>query len=86
MTFQDCWTKLRERQGIMPRGEKPFDGLSVGARSDLLRVLQSSARVRADVIRQFYERGANQMVEVLSELEGDELLRLRVVEALIRSL
>ena len=31
--------------------------LGPGARRDLLRVLTSSSEVRADVIRQFHERG-----------------------------
>ncbi len=40
--------------------------------------------VRADVIRQFHERGEDSMVEVLTELEADEFLRGQVVEALRR--
>lgn len=58
--------------------------LPLGARRDLLRVLASPSDVRADVIRQFYERGGGGMVEVLTELEADELLRLRVIDALRR--
>lgn len=50
-----------------------------GARAELLRVLTSPSNVRADVIQQFHERGDEGMVEVLTELEADELLRLRVV-------
>jgi hypothetical protein len=42
------------------------------------RVLTSPSNVRADVIRQFYERGDAGMVEVLTDQEADELLRLRV--------
>lgn len=53
-----------------------------GARAELLRVLMSPSNVRADVIRQFHERGDEGMVEVLSELEGDELARVVVIEAL----
>jgi len=56
--------------------------LSAGARSDLLRLLTSPSNVRADVIRQFHERGDEGMVGVLSELEADGLLRLQVIEAL----
>lgn len=48
-------------------------------RQDLLRVLESDSRVRADVVRQFHERGDAGMVELLAELEADELLRERVV-------
>ena len=51
-------------------------------RHDLLRVLSSPSRVRADVIRQFHERGDDSMVEVLTDLEADELLRLQVIDAL----
>jgi hypothetical protein len=58
--------------------------LPPGARRDLLRVLESDSRVRADAIRQFHERGDDGMVEVLSDLEGDELMRLDVVEQLRR--
>lgn len=59
--------------------------LPAGARADLLRVLESPSDVRADVIRQFHERGDAGMVEVLSDLEADELIRLQVIEALQRS-
>lgn len=57
--------------------------LPAGARADLLRVLTSRSNVRADVIRQFHERGEDGMVEVLTELESDELLRFQVI-ALLR--
>jgi ACT domain-containing protein len=56
--------------------------LPPGVRRDLLRVLTSPSNVRADVIRQFHERGEAGMVEVLVELEADELLRLQVIEVL----
>lgn len=56
--------------------------MPAGARRDLLRVLTSPSNVRADVIRQFHERGYEEMVEVLVELEADDLLRLQVVEML----
>jgi len=59
--------------------------LPEGARRDLLRVLESDSRVRADVIRQFHERGDEGMVETLAELEANELLRLHVIEALRRT-
>ena len=54
------------------------------ARRDLLRVLESDSRVRADVVRQFHERGDDGMVEVLAELEADELLREQVTLLLRR--
>jgi hypothetical protein len=56
--------------------------LPAGARADLLRVLTSPSNVRADVIRQFYDRGDEGMVAVLVELESDVLLRLQVIDAL----
>lgn len=50
------------------------------ARADLLRVLESDSRVRADVIRQFDEQpGGRAMAEVLMDLEEDEFLRMQVV-------
>jgi hypothetical protein len=56
-----------------------FARLPLGARRDLLRVLTSDSHVRADVIRQFHERGEEGMVEVLAELESDDLLRRQVI-------
>jgi hypothetical protein len=56
--------------------------LPIGARHELLRVLQSPSNVRADVIKQFHERGDEGMVEVLTELEADELARLQVIDQL----
>lgn len=53
-----------------------------GARRDLLRVLMSLSNVRGDVIRQFHERGDEGMVEVMTELEADELLRWQVIDLL----
>lgn len=38
--------------------------------------------MRADVIRQFHERGEDGMVEVLAELEADGQLRREVIDAL----
>jgi hypothetical protein len=51
-------------------------------RRDLLRVLTSPSNVRADVVRQFHERGKDDMVDVLTELEADPELRAQVVAAL----
>jgi HEAT repeat protein len=53
-----------------------------GARRDLLRLLESPSRVRADAIRQLHERGEAELVDALAELEADELIRLQVVDAL----
>jgi hypothetical protein len=61
---------------------QPFADLPDGARRDLLRVLTSDAQVRADVIRQFHERGDEGMVEVLTELEANDLLRFQVIDEL----
>ena len=62
--------------------DAPFTDLPAGARRDLLRVLTSDDRVRADVIRQFHDRGDEGMVEALAELEADDLLRWQVIEQL----
>jgi hypothetical protein len=51
------------------------------ARMDLLRVLTSTADVRADLIRQMHERHLD-LAEVLMDLEGDARLRERVIEVL----
>ncbi|MGH2966207.1 MAG: hypothetical protein ACRDMH_12635 [Solirubrobacterales bacterium] len=56
-----------------------FRDLPAGARAELLRVLTSPSRVRADVIRQFHERGDDGMVDVMTALEADDLLREQVV-------
>lgn len=64
---------------------EPLKRLPWGARQELLRVLTSASNVRADVIRQFHERDDEGMVEVLTELEADELLRWQVIE-MLRSL
>jgi hypothetical protein len=60
--------------------------LTPGARADLLRVLTSPESVRADVIRQFWERpGGRDMADVLMDLEADDLIRLAVIEELRRA-
>jgi hypothetical protein len=54
-------------------------------RADLLRVLTSPARVRADVIRQMYARDdTRDLAEVLMDLEAHDLLRTQVVQLLAR--
>ncbi len=70
----------------MTSQDEPFPSglraLSSEARRELLAVLMSPSSVRADVIRQFHERGDDGMVAMLTELEADGLLRWQVVEAL----
>jgi ACT domain-containing protein len=56
-----------------------FSTLSPAARRDLLRVLTSDSRVRADVIRQLHERDKAALVDVLIELEADDSLRLDAI-------
>lgn len=63
-------------------GSGDIRSLSPEVRAELLCVLTSPSNVRSDVIRQFHERGKENMVEVLVELEADELLRFQVVELL----
>jgi hypothetical protein len=54
-------------------------------RADLLRVLTSPTRVRADVIRQMYARDdTRDLAEVLMDLEAHDLLRTQVVQLLAR--
>jgi hypothetical protein len=61
--------------------------LSLGEQRDLLRDLTAPSIIRADAIRQFRERPDGQRTaEVLTDLEADEILRRRVVDALRRSL
>jgi hypothetical protein len=67
--------------GVLKLGN--LDRLPPGARAELLRVLTSPPRVRADVIRQFYERpGGQDMAELLMDLEEDDFLRAAVIERL----
>jgi hypothetical protein len=70
----------------LPTGERYFSDLPPEARRDLLRMLESDDHVRADVIRQFFERGDQGMVDVLAELEEDDLLRYKTIEELRRSI
>lgn len=62
------------------RGDGKLRRLPAGVRRELLQVLMSPSNVRADLIRQFHERGYERMVEVLSDLEADELIRFQVIE------
>jgi hypothetical protein len=58
--------------------------LPAGARSDLLRVLESASNVRADLIRQLHERGLANMTELLILCEEEPERRQAVIEALRR--
>jgi hypothetical protein len=58
-------------------------GLGPGVQRDLLRVLTSPSHVRADVIRQFYERPDKRgWAEALIDLEEDDFARAAVVDVL----
>lgn len=61
---------------------RSLEKLSPDARSQLLRVLTSPSNVRADVIRQFHDRGATDMVELLVLCEEDDFKRATIVQAL----
>jgi hypothetical protein len=63
--------------------EQALHDLPPAIRRDLLRVLSAPENVRADAIRQFFERpDGRSLAETLIDLETDELLRLRVVAIL----
>ena len=54
---------------VEPGARRYIAEIEPAARRDLLSVLTSSSEVRADVIRQFHERGKDDMAEVLIALE-----------------
>jgi hypothetical protein len=61
--------------------------LTIGARRDLLRALRSPSNVRADLIRQMYDRpDTRELAEVLMDLEADELMRFQVIAFLEQSM
>ena len=60
--------------------------LTKSVRRDLLRVLTAESDVRADIVRQFHERGDDDLVEVLTDLEENDVLRTQVVDVLRESL
>lgn len=60
--------------------------LTKSVRHELLRVLTAESDVRADIVRQFHERGDDELVEVLAQLEADDVLRAEVVDVLRGSL
>lgn len=68
-----------------PEAERFLEEIGPGARHELLRVLSSPAEVRADVIRQFFDReGGGEMAELLMLLEEREWARQAMVDALRR--
>jgi hypothetical protein len=74
------WLATEGRRSVPPvEPERRLRRLPPAVRADLLRVLESPSGIRADVVRQFHERGDDGMVEMLAELEADELLRERVI-------
>jgi hypothetical protein len=61
------------------RIRRQLQRLSLGARQELLRVLASPSGVRADLIRQMYERPATRyLAEVLMDLEAEPDIRLQL--------
>ena len=57
--------------------------LRLGPRRELLRVLLLPDDVRADAIRQLYERpGTRDLAEVLMDLEAEPEVRVQVIEVL----
>lgn len=55
-------------------------------RRDLLQVLTAEPADRADLVRQFHERGDDDLVGMLNDLEKDDVLREQVVDVLKGSL
>jgi len=84
--MMDGTLERRERQDLIQRRTlSKLQRLEPGVRRELLRVLTAPDDVRADVIRQFYQRtGGEELAEVLMDLEADELLREQVVLVLRR--
>jgi hypothetical protein len=57
--------------------------LSPGIRQDLLRVLTAPDGNRARLVGELFARAdSRSLADVLIELEGDELMRLQVIELL----
>jgi len=71
---------------IEVRIQRRLASLPLGARRELLRVLASPSKTRADLIRQMHERtDTRDLAEVLMDLESEALLRLDVMGALKES-
>ncbi len=60
--------------------------LTKSVRRDLLRVLTAESDVRVGDVRQFHERGDDDLVDVLTDLEEDDVLRAQVADVLRQSL
>lgn len=63
-----------------------LDKMTKAIRRDLLEVLTAEPAGRADLVRRFHERGDDDLVEMLKELEDDDVLREQVVDVLQESL
>ena len=63
-----------------------LDKMTKAIRRDLLEVLTAEPAERADLVRKFHERGDDDLVEMLKELEDDDVLREQVAEVLQESL
>jgi hypothetical protein len=81
------WTSRTKRRPGSIADERAFGPSSMrfgaAGRRELLLVLESPVVVRADLIRQFYERPeVRDMAELLIECESNELVRSEIIEAL----
>jgi len=86
-----CRTARRgsARSDIERRPMDPVERLSKlqqNVRRDLLRVLTAESDVRADLIRQLRDRGDDDLVDVLADLEANDALREQVIDVLRASL
>ena len=63
-----------------------LDKMTKAIRRDLLEVLTAEPAERADLVRRFHERGDDDLVGMLEDLENDDVLREQVVEVLQESL
>jgi hypothetical protein len=79
-----CDTRVLPRARRVERLRQPRHQPPNRYRRELLLAPASPSYVRVDVIRQFHERGKDNMVDVLVELEPDDMLRLRVIDVLLQ--
>ena len=63
-----------------------LEKMTKAIRRDLLEVLTAEPAARADLVRRFHERGDDDLVDMLKELEDDDVLREQVVDVLEESL
>jgi hypothetical protein len=75
---------MREDKQTWPALTALLRRLGPEARRDLRLVLSSESDVRADVIRQFYERERSEMMEFLVLLEEQEVTRVAVIQEIDR--